>query len=231
MKNNKSKNTVAIGLIYVILLGVFNLLVFTIFKERNNVFWTSYTFMTIAFVVQIVSMFLSFKSADVETAFFGIPLASFSVFYLIAAIVIGAVFMIFQQANVVLAAVIQVLVLAAFLIVAILSLISRDAVVQISENVKTKVVDHKSTLVDIEMIRESCTDPELKELLRRLCETVKYSDPMTNEAVADVEQRIKMKISELRMSVYDNQIDFAKRTCADLERLYIERNRKLATSK
>ena len=99
MKNNKTKNTVAFGLIYVILLGVFNLLVFTISKSRNDVFWLSYGFMTLAFVVQIVSMFLSFKSADVETAFFGIPLASFSVFYLGAELVIGALFMIFQMAQ------------------------------------------------------------------------------------------------------------------------------------
>ena len=96
MKNTKTKNTVGIGLIYVILLGVFNLLVFTISTSRNDVFWLSYGFMTLAFVVQIVSMFLSFKTADVETAFFGIPLASFSIYYLCAELVIGTLFMIFQ---------------------------------------------------------------------------------------------------------------------------------------
>ena len=83
---NKGKATVGIGLIYVILLGVFNLLVFTIFKTHTNVFWLSYAFMTVAFVVQIVSMFLAFKPADVETAFFGIPLASFSIYYLCASL-------------------------------------------------------------------------------------------------------------------------------------------------
>ena len=80
----KGKATVSIGLIYVILLGVFNLLVFTIFKTHTKVFWLSYAFMTVAFIVQILSMFLSFKTADVETAFFGIPLASFSIYYLCA---------------------------------------------------------------------------------------------------------------------------------------------------
>ena len=53
---NKGKATVGIGLIYVILLGVFNLLVFTIFKTHTSVFWLSYAFMTVAFVVQIASM-------------------------------------------------------------------------------------------------------------------------------------------------------------------------------
>lgn len=57
MKSNSvqtGKTTVGIGLIYVILLGVFNLLVFSIFKNRTNVFWLSYAFMTAAFAVQIV---------------------------------------------------------------------------------------------------------------------------------------------------------------------------------
>lgn len=231
MKNNKTKNTVAFGLIYVILLGVFNLLVFTISKSRNDVFWLSYGFMTLAFVVQIVSMFMSFKSADVETAFFGIPLASFSIFYLGAELVIGALFMIFQMASLTLALVIQVLVLAVFLIIAIISLLSRDTVQQISDNVKEHVSNLKSVLVDIEMLMDGCTDPELKASLRKLSETVKYSDPISNEAVADVEQRIMRKISELRINIDDNQIADAKQSCADLERLYVERNKKLAISK
>lgn len=231
MKNNKTKNAVAFGLIYVILLAVFNLLVFTISKSRNDVFWLSYGFMTLAFVVQIVSMFMSFKSADVETAFFGIPLASFSVFYLCAELVIGALFMIFQMASFTLALVIQVLVLAVFLIIAIISLLSRDTVQQISDNVKEHVSNLKSVLVDIEMLMDGCTDPELKVALRKLSETVKYSDPISNDAVADVEQRIMRKISELRINIDDNQIADAKQSCADLERLYVERNKKLAISK
>lgn len=231
MKNNKAKNTVAFGLIYVILLGVFNLLVFTISKSRNDVFWLSYGFMTLAFVVQIVSMFMSFKSADVETAFFGIPLASFSVFYLCAELVIGALFMIFQMASFTLALVIQVLVLAVFLSIAIISLLARDTVQQISDNVKEHVSNLKSVLVDIEMLMDCCTDPELKADLRKLSETVKYSDPISNEAVADVEQRIMRKISELRINIDDNQIADAKQSCADLERLYVERNKKLAIYK
>ncbi len=231
MKGNKTKNTVAIGLVYVILLGVFNLLVFTISKSRNDVFWLSYGFMTLAFVVQIVSMFLSFKSADVETAFFGIPLASFSVFYLCAELVIGTLFMIFQIASFTLSLVIQVLVLAVFFIIAIISLLARDTVQQIGENVKEHVSNLKSVLVDIEMIMDACTDLELKEKLRKLSETIKYSDPISNEAIAEVEQRIMRKISELRINVDDNQIEDAKQSCAELERLYVERNKKLAISK
>lgn len=233
MKNSniKTKNTVGMALIYAILLGVFNLLVFVIFKKRTNVFWVSYAFMTLAFVVQIVSMLLAFKTADVEAAFFGIPLASFSVYYLCAALVIGLLFMIFQQASFTLALVIQLLVLAAFLVIAIISVMARDTTQQIGQNIRENVTNLKSVLVDIEMMRDSCAEPELKEMLRKLSETVRYSDPMTNESVAGVEQRIMQKVSELRINLDDGQLAAAKQSCTELERLYVERNRKLAISK
>lgn len=229
--NMKTKNTVGFAMIYAILLGVFNLLVFLISKNRTDVFWLSYAFMTLAFVVQIVSLLLAFKTADIETAFFGIPLASFSIYYLIAELVIGTLFMIFQVAGFTLALIIQLLVLAAFLIIAIISLMARDTVQQIGETIKDNVSSLKSVLVDVEMIRESCSDSDLKESLRKLSETIKYSDPMTNDSVASLEERIIRKVSELRIYVDDNQLADAKQTCSDLERLYIERNKILAISK
>lgn len=227
----KGKATVSIGLIYVILLGVFNLLVFTIFKTHTKVFWLSYAFMIVAFIVQILSMFLSFKTADVETAFFGIPLASFSIYYLCASLIVGAVFMVFQNAGFTLALVIQTLILAAFLIIAIISLLARDTVQAIGENVKQNVTNLKSILVDVEMLSSSCTDPELRQALNKLADTVKYSDPMSTAAVELVEQRIMRKISELRVSIDNNQIPDALQVCKELELLYVERNKKLALSK
>jgi len=227
----KQKNNLLIGLIYAILFGVYNLLVFVIFKKHTNVFWMSYGFMTLAFVVQIASMFFAFKKADVETVFFGIPLASFSVFYLIAELCVGTVFMVFQQVGTTIPLVIQILMLAAFLVIAIIALMARDTVQQISDTVKQNVTQHKSVNVDIDMLFVSCVNPDLKAKLRKLSETIKYSDPMTNAVIADVEQRIQQKVTELRIYCENDEIDEAKRTCSALELLYVERNKKLMISK
>lgn len=227
----KGKATLGIGLIYLILLGVFNLLAFSIFKTRTSVFWLSYIFMTLAFVVQIVSMLLSFKTADVETAFFGIPLASLSFYYLCAALVTGAVFMIFQVAGFTLAVVIQAVILAAFLIIAIVSLLARDTVQAVDKRVKQTITSHKTILVDVEVLASSCSDPELQQALNKFADTIKYSDPMSTAAVEPVEQRIMHKISELRTFMNNNQISDALQACKELETLYAERNKKLAISK
>ena len=139
--------------------------------------------------------------------------------------------MVFQNAGFTLAMVIQVLILAAFLIIAIISLLARDTVQAIGENVKQNINNHKSILVDIEMLESSCSNPELKQALAKLADTVKYSDPMSTAAIELVEQRIMRKISELRVSMDNEQTSEALNACKDLELLYVERNKKLALSK
>ena len=60
---------------------------------------------------------------------------------------------------------------------------------------------------------------------------MKYSDPISTAAIELVEQRIMRKISELRVSMENEQISEALKACKDLELLYVERNKKLALSK
>lgn len=227
----KPKNLYLTAAIYAILIGVYNMLVFVIFKRHSYVFWASYAFATLAFVVQIASMLLSLKRADVETVFFGLPLISFSVYYLIAELCVGAIFMIFQAIGLVIAIVIQVLMLAGFLIIAIIAIMARDTVQAIGDNVKEKVVQHKTTLIDVEALLAACENAELKTRLKKLAETIKYSDPMTNDAIADIEQRIWQKILELRVYCENNEITDAEKTCSALELLYLERNKRLIISK
>jgi hypothetical protein len=228
---NKRKFTVGIGLIYAILFSIFNLLVFTIFKTRTNVFWLSYVFMTVAFAVQIGSMFLAVKPGDLEATFLGIPLATFSIYYLCAALVVGTVFMIFQKAGVTLATIIQLLILGFYLIAAIFSLLSRDAVQAVSNHVKDHVIHHQSFLCDIEQLACACAEPQVKAAINKLADTVKYSDPISTAAIAPVEERIMHTFLELRIAVDTRQTDEALHLCNTLELLYLERNQKLALSK
>lgn len=227
----KQKNLILTAIIYAILIAVYNILVFVVFKNHSSVFWMSYCFMMIAFLVQITSMLLSFKRADVETVFFGLPLASFSVFYLVAELCVSTIFMIFQKVGTTIPFVIQLLMLAGFLVVAIIAIMARDTVQVMSDTVKEKVVQHKAINTDVETLLAGCTDAELKSKLGKLSETIKYSDPMTNEAIADVEQRIQQKLTELRVYCENDEMDEAVKTCSALELLYIERNKKLLISK
>ena len=182
-RNTNGKTNVMLGLIYLIVFAVLNMLIFLIFDEKNGVFWVSYGFFCLAFIVQIGSMFLAIRGQDVEAVFFGIPLASLSLFYFFAAVFVAAVFMIFQNAPMKLVVALQIIIVAVYAVVAIVALLSRNVAQDVADNVKVGVTAIKTMQVEVEMLMAQVSDATLKNSLRKLSETVRYSDPMSNEAV------------------------------------------------
>lgn len=229
--NMKQKSTIGVSLIYAIVFIVLNVLIFLVFRTHTNVFWLSYAFIVIAFIANMISTAHSFKEMTIDAAFFGIPLVSLALYYLIAEVVVGIIFMAFQQAGFKLALIIQLIMFAIFMITAIIAFMARGAVEEINQEIKEKVNNLRTVLVDVEMIMDACSDPELKEKIRKLTETIRYSDPISNESVENVERRILGKVPELRYYVEHGQLSEASQIVDDLERLYIERNKKLAISK
>lgn len=217
-----------LGIIFV----VYNLFVFILCKPQTPVFWLSYGFMMVAFISQIATFFISIKTLDVETVFFGIPLMQFSVFYFFAELFASAVFMFFQNfLSYKIPLLIQVALLAVFAIIGILAVVGRDATREAKETLQNNVSALKGMGVDVEMLASAVQDGELRAKLKRLAESIRYSDPMTVPAIEDVELRIRQAINELRVYCEDGDKQTALDTVAKLERMIIERNKKLMLSK
>ena len=217
--------------IFGIVFVVYNLFIFLFLKPETPVFWISYGFMVLAFGLQILGMYLAFREFSVQAVFFGIPLAQFTLYYFFAELFMSFVFMIFQNIDAKIPVFLQILLLAVYAIVAIVSVFARDSAVAAKDKVQHSAAAMRMSTVDIEMLRDSATDPELKVQLRRLAEAVRYSDPMTNDLIADVDARIRQETFALQTYCDDGDIAEAKASCAKLQRLYVERNRKLLASK
>lgn len=226
------KKTIGMSLaIWGIFFVVYNLLIFLFLKPQTPVFWMSYGFMVLAFLLQILGMYLSFKEFSVQAVFFGIPLAQFTLFYFCAEFFMSFVFMLFQHMMWQIPLFLQVVMLAIYAIVAIVSVMTRDAAVAAKDKVQQSAAVMRMSTIDIEMLRDDAKDPELKNQLRRLAEAVRYSDPMTNDAIADVDARIRQETMALQTYCEDGDVMSAKESCAKLQRLYVERNKKLMASK
>lgn len=230
-KSTAKKSWGMTGAIYLIAFAVFNLLVFVIANQKNGVFWMSYAFMCLAFFVQFGSMVMSLRSLETETVFMGIPLASLSFYYFFAAIFTGAIFMIFQNASFKLALVLQVLIVAIYAIVAILALMSRNVVQDVNDNLRESVQAIKTLNVNVDIYIPQVSDPNLKKALKRVSETIKYSDPMSNSAVADIEEQIMQVVNTLRIHIENNNNAEAIQTCKDIEVLFLQRNSLLKATK
>ncbi|MDO4623176.1 MAG: hypothetical protein Q4B22_09505 [Eubacteriales bacterium] len=230
-KNTAKKNAAMTAAIYGILFLVYNILVFLIFKEKNGVFWMSYVFGVLAFIVQFASMYFALSSPDMEAVFYGIPLASLSLYYFFAAMFASVVFMIFKIAPFKLALIVQLLILAAYAVAALLALLSRNTVQDINNTVRDNAAAIHRLNVDVDMLIPQAKDPAVRKALQRVSETVKYSDPMSNEHVVQIEDQIMRAVNDLQVFVGYNDNEKAIQACRHIEMLFLQRNRTLKATK
>ena len=85
--------------------------------------------------------------------------------------------------------------------------------------------------VDVDVFIPQVGDPALKRALKKLSETIRYSDPMSNEAVADIEEQIMQTVNELRVNIENNKNEEAVQSCKDIEVLFLQRNSLLKATK
>lgn len=227
-KKLHTKQYLTMAIIFAATFAIYNIVVLLFFEDKNNIFWISYGFMCGAFAVDIGITLFSLKSLDAEAVFMGIPLLSFSGFYFFAELFASFVFMLFRNsASVKLTVAIQMIMLLIYVIFVMLALLSRDAVGAVNQDLKVKVFNIKSMAADVVLLENQCMDAELKGELHKISEAIRFSDPMTNDAIADLDTMIKGKVMELKFQCNGNDKAAAMQTCFQLNSYISERNMKL----
>lgn len=227
-KKLSAKSYVNISIIYAAVFAIYNIIVMLLFDGKNEIFWTSYAFLCVSFAVNIFLTLFTLRNADVEAVFWGIPLLSFSVFYFFGELFISFVFMLFRNvAGIKLTISIQAIFMLIFVIIAGVAILTRNTAASITENIETKVQSIKMLSVDVKLLEDQCMDAELKKELHKITEAIRYSDPMTHEALADLDNIIRSKVSELKYQCNSSNKNEAIQLCFQLNSYISERNQKL----
>ena len=223
MKNNKLLAGVVGGIIFVL----YNILVFTFAGNKTPVFWWAYGFTVLAFLLQVIATCVSYKrNTTVKDVFFGIPLTAISLTYLSAQIVAGTVFMILSGSNLKIANVVQIILLAVYLIFAISALFAKNTVESIAEKTKEKILFIKLLENDVLSLQDKINDPAIQTRLSALSELIRYSDPMSHPSLALLEQKVSNKITMLAEKAESGKMDEVNGLFDEIEALMAERNRK-----
>ena len=192
------------GLAYAVLFiafALFNVIAFFIPTEKTATFWIAYAFSAIAFLLQIVIWKLAFKGTDtIKSKFLGIPLLSVGFRYLAIQVIAFAVFMIFPTLPTWIPVVVCSVILGGSAICLIGTETGREEINRVEEKAKRKVFYIKSLQVDVEMLTETESDPTIKAELTKLAEKIRFSDPMSSDALAEIETEIVNKIKEIKTS-------------------------------
>lgn len=217
MKKNKVMAYAVLAIAFVL----FNVIAFAVPTAKTATFWIAYAFSVVAFASQIVIWKFAFKGADtLKSKFLGISVISVGITYLIVQIIAFAIFMALPLSASWIAIVVCALILGIAAICLIGTETGREEINRVEEKVEKKIFYIKSLQVDVEMLASTETDADTKAALTRLAEKIRFSDPMSNEVLADLEEEISAKVKELKTAKNKAEI------ITVLDSLITERNKK-----
>lgn len=217
MKKNSSKSYFILSILF-ILVGV---IAFAVPTAKTAAFWISYAFTVIAFAAQIIIWKAALgRSESLKSKFLGLPALHIGIVYLVVQVVALIVFLSIPTLPIWSAVVACAVIAGVSAVCMIASDVGRSEIDRVSAKVQEKTFYIKQLQADVELLAGAETDTATKSALAQLAEKIRYSDPMSDEQVADIEDRITAKIAELKSSTDKTEI------INELNSLLDERNRK-----
>ena len=96
----------------------------------------------------------------------------------------------------------------------------RNEIERVEAKVQKKAFYIRELQADIELLADNESDAAVKAALTQLAEKIRFSDPMSNEQLADLENKISIKAAELKTA--SSKLEFI----TELNSLLDERNKK-----
>lgn len=229
MKKNAIRWWVVLGVVLV----VYNVLAFALPFPKTAVFAVSYLFTTIAILAQIYVIRTAFyRGEGVKSKFYGFPIAKLGVIYLAVQLIAGLVFM---ALGLIVPVWLPLALYVVLLGVAAAGFVAADAARD--EVVRQEVKLEK----DVSRMREFQAKgralvalnkvPEAARPLEKLAEDLRFSDPVSSEALTEIEDQLAECLAQLQEAVSAQKTEQILSVCQEAERILAERNQLCKLSK
>lgn len=218
--------------IWAIFLVIFNLVTFLTPNEVvglnkfDGAFWVGYIFITLAFIGQLVTAYFAFKEENMQKLFYKISLMRVSFIGLILTLVFGVACMAIPNVPNWLGIILCFAVLGFSTIAVLKAEIAIEEVIKIDEKIKTQTAFIKLLTVDAESLMMKAKSSEIKAECKKVYEAVRYSDPMSNDALSSIEGQIQKQFNAFEVAVEGNELDYVKKLSSDLLIAIDSRNKK-----
>lgn len=195
MKKNNAKGYLILGILFLLV----SIIAFAIPTVKTTAFWIAYAFTIIAYVAQIGIWKIALDKEDtLKSKFLGFPVVHISVVYLIVQTTAFVVFM-FALTLPTWSAVVACSCIAGVSAVCIIAAdTGRSEIERVEAKVQQKMFYIKSLQVDVEMLADTEQDADTKKALEQLAEKIRFSDPMSHEQLAELENKIFIDIASLK---------------------------------
>ena len=223
--DKKTKSFFAVGAIVLVLYCVLYLLIpFT----QTAAYWIEFAFSLIAIVGGFTICQYALKNEGIKSKFYGFPMLRVGAMYMTIQLILSfviAVIGFFADIPAWIPIILSVIILGVSAIGAIGIETARDIVEEQEHHDEVVTKTMRTFRVDTRYIVDMCSDHELKRDLEKLAERFKYSDPVSNEALVEVEERLKQEVKALEEAVRTDK-ELAKKKVDEVTVLLANRNRK-----
>lgn len=217
---------------WAVLAAVFNLIVFIVPNEMigmnkfGGAFWSGYVFIMLAFVGQLVCAYFAFKAENKQKFFYNLPLITISYAATIASVIVGTLCMVIPNLPNWIGIIICLVILAFSAVSVVKAKAAADVVSEIDKKIKVKTLFIKSLTVDAESLMARAKTDEINAELKKVYEAVRYSDPMSDEALSGIESQITLKFDLLSKTVAEENAEAVRSAAEELVILINDRNKK-----
>jgi hypothetical protein len=222
MKKNQLRGVIVLIVIAVI----YSVVVFAVPFHKGGLFWLSYLCTLISLAAAgYASDSAFFHGEGAKSKFYGFPIAKIGMTYFVVQLVLGIIFMAISAAPLWLALILYVILMGA----AVIGFIAADAVREEIEHQDVKLKKDVSAMRALQSKANSltglCKDSDLRKAVEKFAENLRFSDPVSSEALQGIEGELSRCITELECAVVDADNSSAQTLCRKAESLLVERNR------
>lgn len=189
-------------------------------------FWIAFAFIVLAFIGNLICAYLAFKAENSKKMFLNLPLITVSWSALITMLIVGSVLMLIPNCPAWIAAVVCIIILAFNAIAVIKAGWAADAVSKVDERVAVQTSFIKNLIVNTESILSHAKSDAVKAECKKVYEAVRYSDPMSNDALSVIEAKITVKVDEFSSAVGADDAEKVKEIADEIVILVGDRNKK-----
>lgn len=229
MNKNASRGLIILAIV----LAVFSLIAFAVPFAHTTLFWVAYGFGVFAILFQLYIFKTSFAgNDDAKSRFYGFPIARLGVYYLITQLILSVIeFALAGLIPVWPAVIVNVLVLAFVLIGCITAETMRDEIVQQDNKLKKNVSAMRELQSMAASIVGQCSDEEMKSIVKKIADELRFSDPVSSDATAELENEMRSQLSDIQQAIVEGDVNGTKTLCTKLLETSAERNRVCSISK